>query len=120
MTAEYFAMRVLQLDDDVFVAGQIFERELETAAKQGVRTIVNNRPDDEVGGQPKSADLQKAAEALGMTYVFFPVVSGRITADDVEGFRAIRADLEKPMLVFCRTGARSTQLWELADAADGL
>jgi sulfide:quinone oxidoreductase len=55
-----------------------------------------------------------------MTYVFFPVVSGRITADDVEGFRAIRAGLEKPMLVFCRTGARSTQLWELADAADGL
>ena len=120
MTNEYFALRVLQLEDDVFVTGQIFARELETAARQGVRTVMNNRPDDEVAGQPKSADLQQASEALGMSYVHFPVVSGRITADDVEGFCAVRRDLERPMLVFCRTGARSMQLWELADAADGV
>jgi sulfide:quinone oxidoreductase len=119
MTAEYFAMRVLQLEPDVYVTGQLFERELDAAARQGVRTIVNNRPDDEAAGQPKSADLQRAAEALGMTFVYFPVVSGRITGDNVDGFRALREDLERPMLIFCRTGARSTQLWELCDSADG-
>ena len=120
MTAEYFAMRVLQLEPDVFVTGQIFERELDTAARQGIRTVINNRPDDEVPGQPKSADLQRAAEALGMTFVYFPVVSGRITPEDVEGFRELRGRLERPMLVFCRSGARSTRLWELCDAADGV
>ena len=28
--------------------------------------------------------------------------------------RAIRPDLEGPVLLFCRTGARSTRLWELS------
>ena len=36
MTAEYFAMRVLQLEPDVYVTGQLFERELDTAARQGI------------------------------------------------------------------------------------
>ena len=115
MTAEYFAMRVLQLEPDVYVTGQIFERDLATASKQGIRTVVNNRPDNEATGQPPSADLERAAEALGMKFVYFPVVSGRITAENVEAFRKLRDELDRPMLVFCRTGARSTQLWELCD-----
>jgi sulfide:quinone oxidoreductase len=115
MSAEYFAMRVLQLETDVYVTGQIFERDLATASKQGIRTVVNNRPDNEAAGQPPSADLQKAAEELGIKFVYFPVVSGRITAKNVEEFRKLRDELDRPMLIFCRTGARSTQLWELCD-----
>jgi sulfide:quinone oxidoreductase len=108
-------MRVLQLDPDVYVTGQIFERDLATASKQGIRTVVNNRPDNEAAGQPPSADLQRAAEELGMKFVYFPVVSGRITATDIEEFSKLRDELERPMLIFCRSGARSTQLWELCD-----
>ena len=115
MSAEYFAMRVLQLDPDVYVTGQLFERDLATASKQRIRTVVNNRPDNEAAGQPLSADLQQAAEELGLKFVYFPVVSGRITAEDVEKFRKLRDELERPMLIFCRTGARSTQLWEMCD-----
>jgi sulfide:quinone oxidoreductase len=116
MTAEYFAMRVLQLEPDVYVTGQIFERDLETASKQGIRTVINNRPDDESLGQPASSDLQRAAEELGIRFVHFPVVSGRITEADIEAFSKLRDELERPMLVFCRSGARSTQLWEFCDA----
>ena len=35
---------------------------MQLLAKQKVRTVVNNRFDDESTGQPKSADLEKAAE----------------------------------------------------------
>jgi uncharacterized protein (TIGR01244 family) len=119
MSAEYFAMRVLQLAPDVYVTGQIFEHDLTTASKQGIRTIVNNRPDNESAGQPLSADLQRAAEALGMKFVSYPVVSGRITAENVEDFGRLREAQELPMLIFCRSGARSTQLWELCDDAEG-
>ena len=117
MTAEYFAMRVLQLETDVYVTGQIFERDLATASKQGIRTVVNNRPDNEAAGQPPSADLRRAAEELGMKFVDFPVVSGRITAENIEEFGKLRDELQRPMLTFCRSGARSTQLWELCDDA---
>ena len=55
-----------------------------------------------------------AAEALGMRYVFFPVVSGRITAENVKDFGELLKGLDKPLLLFCRSGARSTMLYEAA------
>ena len=118
MTAEYFAMRVLELAPDVFVSGQLFEHELRAAARQGVKTIVNNRPDGEAPGQPPSAELQRVAEELGMTYVYFPVVSGQITHEDVEGFRKLSREFERPTLIFCRSGARSTALWQLVEDSE--
>lgn len=114
MNNDYLQLRVLPLDPDVYAAGQLFETDLKLVSEQGVKTLINNRPDGEVGGQPLSADIGAAAEKLGMRYVYFPVVSGRITPEDVEGFGELARDLEKPMLLFCRTGARSTMLWELA------
>ena len=119
MSAEYFAMRVLELEPQVYVTGQIFENDLNTAAKQGIRTIVNNRPDHEAVGQPLSADLQRVAEELGMKFVFFPIVSGRVTQAEIEEFAALRDDFERPVLVFCRSGARSTALWEICDSLGG-
>jgi sulfide:quinone oxidoreductase len=105
-------MRVLELAPDVYVTGQLFEDTVRAAARQGVKTIINNRPDHEAPDQPLTADLQKLAEELGMSFVYQPVVSGRMTAQDVEDFRGIYTDIEKPLLIFCRTGARSTQLFE--------
>lgn len=115
MSAEYFAMRVLEMAPQVFVTGQIFEQDLKVAAKQGVKTVVNNRPDDEALGQPRSADLERAAGELGMRYVYFPVVSGAVTAKEIEEYATLVRDLERPMLIFCRSGARSMQLWQMAE-----
>ena len=108
-------MRVLELAPDVYVTGQLFDGTVRAAAKQGVKTIINNRPDHEAPDQPMSADLQKLAEELGMSFVYQPVVSGAMTPQDVEDFRGIYKDIEKPLLIFCRTGARSTQLFEVSD-----
>ena len=110
--SEYLQMRVLELAPDVYVTGQLFEDTVRAAARQGVKTIINNRPDHEAPDQPLTADLQKQAEELGLSFVYQPVVSGRMTAEDVEDFRGIYTDIEKPLLIFCRTGARSTQLFE--------
>ena len=114
MNNDYLQLRVLPLDPDVYATGQLFETDLKLVADQGVKTLVNNRPDGEVGGQPLSADIGAAAEALGMRYVYFPVVSGRITPAEVDAFAELAQDLEKPLLLFCRSGARSTMLWELS------
>ena len=113
MNNDYLQLRVLPLDPDVYATGQLFETDLKLIADQGVKTLINNRPDGEVGGQPLATDLGAAAEKLGMRYVHFPVVSGRITPADVEAFGELVRDLEKPYLLFCRSGARSTMLWEL-------
>jgi uncharacterized protein (TIGR01244 family) len=49
-----------------------------------------------------------------MKYVYFPVLSNGITRENVEEFANIRPGLEGPVLLFCRTGARSAKLWELS------
>ena len=48
-----------------------------------------------------------------MKYLYLPVVSGKVTPQNVEDFREACEALERPLLIFCRTGARSTALWEL-------
>ncbi len=109
-------MRVLELAPQVYASGQLFEEDLKLAAKQGVRSIVNNRPDGEAAGQPASADLAQVAESLGMAFVHYPVDSKTITRADVEGFAKVCDELERPVLMFCRSGARSTRLFEMTEA----
>lgn len=115
MKQDYLQMRVLELAPQVYVSGQLFEHDLRLAAKQGVRSIMNNRGDNESPGQPLSVDLAKVAEELGVTFVHLPVDSRSITRQDVEVFANTCDELERPLLIFCRSGARSTRLWEMAE-----
>ena len=78
---------------------------------------MNNRPDGEAMGQPLSADLAKLAEELGMTFRHIPIIPKAISEQDVDDFTKACNELERPLLMFCRTGARSTTLWELAEAS---
>ena len=105
-------MRVTELSPEVFATGQVTEQDLKLVADQGIKTVINNRPDHEEPGQPLNEDLQRAAEALGMRYIFQPVVSGAMTPKNIEDFREIYPTVEKPLLIFCRTGARSTYLFQ--------
>jgi len=108
-------MRVFELGPQVYVSGQLFEHDVRLMAKQGVRSIMNNRPDGESMGQPLSADLAKIAEELGMTFVHVPIDSRAITKQVVEEFAKACDELERPLLIFCRSGARSTTVWEMAE-----
>ena len=108
-------MRVLELGPQVYVSGQLFEHDVRLMAKQGVRSIMNNRPDGESLGQPLSADLAKIAEELGMTFVHVPIDPRSINRKDVEEFAKACDELERPLLIFCRSGARSTTIWEMAE-----
>ena len=109
-------MKVTELAPEVFATGQVTEQDLRLVAEQGIKTVINNRPDHEEPGQPLTEDLQRAAEALGMKYIYQPVVSGAMTPKNVEDFREIYPTVEKPLLIFCRTGARSTYLFQASGA----
>jgi uncharacterized protein (TIGR01244 family) len=106
---DYLQMRVLELAPEVYVCGQVFETDLKLVAKQDVRSIVNNRPDGEMPGQPASADLAKTAEELGMTFVQFPVESRSVSKEAAAEFAKVADSLDRPILIFSATGVRSTQ-----------
>lgn len=116
MRQDYLQIRALELAPRVYVCGQLFESDLKLVARQGVRSIVNNRPDNESVGQPLSADLAKVAEELGMTLVHFPVDPGAVSREQVEAFAKVCEGLQRPLIVFSRTGARSTRIWETAES----
>ena len=115
LAQDYLQMRVLELAPQVYVCGQVFETDLKLIAKQDVRSIVNNRPDGEVPGQPASADLAKAAEELGMTFVHFPVESRKVSKEAAAEFAKVCEGLERPLLIFSATGVRSTKIWEMSE-----
>ena len=47
------------------------------------------------------------------------IVSGGITLQNVRDFNEQCADLEGPVLLYCRSGARSAMLWQLAQQYRG-
>ena len=107
-------MNIVKLTPDISVAHQLTEKDLEEAAAAGFKTIINNRPDGESPDQPHSQKLAAAAKRLGLTYHHIPVISGKLTSDQVKAFRRALTGAEQPALAFCRTGTRSTTLWALA------
>ena len=118
MKQDYLQIRVLELAPQVYVSGQLFEYDIRLLAGQGVRSIVNNREDEETPGQPRSADLARIAEELGVTFVHFPVDSTSISQEEAADFARVCAELERPVHVFCRSGMRSIRLWEMAEEAE--
>jgi uncharacterized protein (TIGR01244 family) len=94
------------------VAPQLEPAAMALAVAQGFRSVVNNRPDGEGGpGQPTSQAIQAAAEAAGLVYAYLPVSGGYQSPEEIAQFRQLIDTLPKPMLAFCRSGARSTRLY---------
>jgi uncharacterized protein (TIGR01244 family) len=97
---------------DVCVAPQLTPEAMAEVARAGFRSVVNNRPDFEHGpDQPTNAAIEDAARAAGLEYRFLPVSSGFQTPEQIEAFAKLLAELPRPLLVFCRSGARSTNLF---------
>lgn len=107
------------MSEQVGFAAQIFPEQLGQVAEKGFKSVINNRPDFEGGPeQPTSAQIEEAARAANLDYVFQPVISGQITQLDVETFARHFNELPKPVLMFCRTGNRSNNLFQLAKQMD--
>ncbi len=111
-------MQTKKLDDALCVREQLLPEQLAEAARQGFRSVINNRPDSEEPGQPTSAQVAAAAHAAGLEYRHIPVIPGQITDDAIEAFDKAMAEMPKPILGFCRTGTRAAMLWGLAKAPE--
>jgi uncharacterized protein (TIGR01244 family) len=112
-------MQVTQHNADFSTAPQLAPEHMVAIANHGFRTVINNRPDMEGGpDQPTSAQMQAAAESAGLTYHYLPVISGSITPEQVVQMADLVKSAPSPVLAFCRSGARSTQLWMMGTAID--
>jgi uncharacterized protein (TIGR01244 family) len=95
--------------------GQIDSSNLAEIAQLGYKSVINNRPDFEEGPhQPRNAEIQAEAEKLGLSYAFLPVIPGAITPEQVVEMARLLKTMPEPILAFCRSGARSTNLYQMA------
>lgn len=100
---------------DVCVAPQLDAGAMQWLADQGFKTVINNRPDFEGGpDQPTSAQIETAARAAGLEYRYLPVNGAYQSPDEIAQFRALLESLPRPILAFCRSGARSSKLYTAA------
>lgn len=100
------------LDHTVWAAPQIAVEDLPRIGALGVRTVVNNRPDGEDHGQPTSAEIEAAVRSAGLDYVHAPI-AGMPGPDAVRAVAAV-LETDEPVLLYCRSGTRSTVAWALA------
>jgi uncharacterized protein (TIGR01244 family) len=106
---------VRPLSDTFSVAPQLSPDDMPAVAAAGYKSVIINRPDYEGGpDQPTAAQVSEAALNAGLQVEYQPVVSGAMTAADVARFGELLKTLPGPVLAYCRSGTRCTNLYVAA------
>lgn len=104
--------------NQITLSGQITPDDVKTLAEQGVKTIVNNRPDHEETGQPTSDEIKQACDEYGIAYAHIGFAGGMMDMGHVEAFADFVNKHQKPLHIFCRTGNRSNTILQKAVELD--
>ena len=105
-------MTIYRLSETCAVAGQIQPDDVAALAQDGYRTIVCNRPDGEELGQPTSADVATQCATHGIAFHHIPIDRSGLTMDMVEQFKSAVESSDGPLLAYCRSGQRSSVIWQ--------
>lgn len=111
-------MNIVKLTDTIAVSQQITPDNVVEIARAGYRVLINNRPDGEEAGQPENASIAAAAEKAGLEYHYMPITAMNFPGPEFDKMCDLLADEDNPVLAFCRTGTRCTNLWVASQEAD--
>ena len=102
-----------KVSDELSAAGQVTPEQLQQAAQEGFKSVLNLRSVDEAGFL---LDEEQLAQAAGLQYANVPLTPSEPDEDLVE--EAIREieNLPKPILVHCGAGARAGAIALIATA----
>ena len=108
---------VAQLTNTLSVAGQIQPEDVQALAECGYKLIICNRPDHEESDQPTMDAVAAACDQAGVQFVRYPVDAMSFPGDCLDSMdEAMNA--EAKVLAYCRSGARSANLWVATLAGD--
>jgi uncharacterized protein (TIGR01244 family) len=107
-------MDIRPITPDYAVSPQIEPGDLPALKAAGYTCIIDNRPDGEIPPHLHTAEMRRAAEALGLTFIANPVIGGMLTMDNVTAQRAAIKAATGPVFAYCASGNRSSIVWALA------
>ena len=102
------------LNAQVSIAGQMTTDKFQQLIKDGFKSVIVNRPDQEQGNTVSVAQLRQIAEQSQVSVIYQPILSGKISQTDVIEFAKYYNELPKPILMVCRSGSRSSILFNQA------
>ena len=102
------------LSNKLSVSGQMSSEKFTQLIQQGFKSVIVNRPDNEEGNKVKVGQLRDIAEEKHVSVIYQPVLSGKITQTDIVEFAKYYNELPKPILMVCKSGTRSTTLYNQA------
>ncbi len=105
-------MHFRRVSPDFAVSGQIALDDIPAIAAEGFKSVVCNRPDNEFGAVPHDR-MKAAAAAAGLKFEYIPVAGG-VSEQNARDMTSALANLPRPILAYCRSGARSMTLYGFA------
>lgn len=105
------------LNGKISVTGQMTTEKFKALMQQGFKSVIVNRPDHEQGNLTSANELRGIAEKSRISLIYQPVSSDQISETDVQEFAKYYNSLPKPILLVCKSGNRSTILFNQAKSA---
>lgn len=105
-------MDIRPIDDEYSVSGQISLEDLDQIKALGFKSLVCHRPDNESADQTSFAVIEARAKELGLEIAHVPVGPMGVTEEGVQGMVDALDEFPRPMLGYCRSGARSTAIYQ--------
>ncbi|MBX4335213.1 TIGR01244 family sulfur transferase [Bartonella raoultii] len=107
-------MNLQEIEQNIFISGQISVENIKTLAQAGFKTIICNRPDQEELHQPDFSLIQETAHQYGIKAYHIPIFPPRIEQSNIEAMQTILKTASLPLLAYCGQGTRSMHLYRLA------
>lgn len=104
---------IKKVSDNLSIAGQVSPEELQQAANEGFKSVLNLRFPDEAGFL---TDEQQQVEAAGLEYANIPVKPSEANPELTQKAVQEIDNLPKPILVHCAGGARAGGIALIAEA----
>ncbi len=110
-------LEIVAITPEFAIGPQISAEDVEQLRAAGFKSVLNVRPDDEIGTYLISKDAEHLARASGLSYAFSPTEGHDIFEPEItDQFEAALAELPKPIFAHCKTGTRAAILWALVAA----
>ncbi len=104
------------LTPEFAVSPQISPEDVTVLAEQGFKVVICNRPDGETPGQTPFAEIQKLCLDQGLAFHYLPMITREDALAHVPKLQQIMAQQPGKVFAYCRSGTRSSILWQAAQA----
>ncbi len=95
---------------DVSIGAQPQAADIQQLARDGVKTVINLRVDNETHDQLSPLDEAQMVRDAGMEYLHIPVIGSQVREGQVDEFCNAVEKLPKPIFVHCAKGKRAAAL----------